>query len=131
MSLDKIVRDTIQLAKRAAGDLVVTVQYEPWVDTDGYGQRTYGTTEERVAIVDFRRQKFTTEGSSETVQAVVVTFLDPFVANGAEGRQEPVDPRDRVTLPDGTVAPIVEVRGAAVDPTTNQPFMIEVVLGKK
>ena len=131
MGLDKVVRDAIKVAKNAAGDLIVQVQHEPWIGTDGYGQRSYATAEARDAIVDFRRQKFTTDGGTETVMAVVVTFLDPFVAQGAEGRQEPIDPRDRMTLPDGTVAPSVEVRGAAIDPTTNQPFMMEVVLGKK
>ena len=129
MGLDAVVRKSIQLAKRVTADLLVDVTHEPWIGTDGYNQPQYAASETRKAFVDFRQRRFRNEGGTETVQTVVVTFVDPFEAQGAAGRQEPVDPRDRITLPSGETARIVEVRGAAVDPTTNQPYMIEVVLG--
>lgn len=131
MGLDAIVRNAIRIGKQAAGDLIVTVQHEPWIGADMYKQPSYAAAEDRAAIVDVRREQIAGGGDTETVQNIVVTFLDPFVAQGADGRREPVDPRDRITLPDGTVAPIVEIRGSALDPTTNLPFMVEVVLGRK
>jgi hypothetical protein len=129
MGLDAVVRKSIQLAKRVTSDLLVTVTHEPWIGNDLYGQPQFAASEDRQAFVDYRQRKFTSEGGTETVQAVVVTFVDPFDAQGADGRQEPVDTRDRITLPNGRTARIIEVRGAAIDPTTNLPYMVEVVLG--
>ena len=65
-------------------------------------------------------------GNSRT--GAKVTILQPITANGTSGRTEPVDPRDKVTLPDGTVGPILDVAGL-VNPDTGYPYMFEIWLG--
>jgi hypothetical protein len=42
-----------------------------------------------------------------------------------------VDPRDRITLPDGRTGPIVEITGGMLNAGTGRPFMTQVTLGRK
>jgi hypothetical protein len=54
--------------------------------------------------------------------------LTPVAANGTTGRREPIDPRDRLTLPDGAVGNILAVEGLG-DPDTNHNYFYQVYLG--
>ena len=69
-----------------------------------------------------------TSTGADVVVRASVTFLTPLTANGAETRTEPIDPRDKIILPDGTTGPIVNISGP-VDPDTGAPFLFEVLLG--
>jgi hypothetical protein len=64
----------------------------------------------------------------EVMQRATVTFIGPVTANGAVDRQEPIDPRDKITLPDGSTGSILSIEGVA-DPSTSYPYMFVVALG--
>jgi hypothetical protein len=67
-------------------------------------------------------------GGAEVLQIATVTIIGPVAANGADERREPVDPRDRITLPNGFSGPILDV-GGVVDPDTGSPYSVQVILG--
>jgi hypothetical protein len=71
----------------------------------------------------------TTRGQEVKLRAIV-TFLEPPAPHGAPGRQEPIDPRDRILLDDGTTAPIVDVKDGLTNSETGQPFAVQVWLGR-
>jgi hypothetical protein len=62
------------------------------------------------------------------MHVTLITIIGPVTANGAPNRDEPVDPRDKFVLPDGTSGPIVDVNGL-LDPSTGRPYLYEVALG--
>ncbi len=128
MGLDDILRNGIALAHRITGDLQVQVQHSAWIGTDVYGKNTYAAAVDRRAIVDYKQRLTRQLNGQEIVQVATITFLEPIEDNGAEGRREPVDTRDRMVLPNGQTGPIVEVSGP-MDPNTSNPYMLTVGLG--
>lgn len=128
MSLDAIVRAGLATAKKITADLQVDVTHAAWTGVDGYALPTFASAITRKAIVE-RRQRIIRTTSGETVMSrATVLFLEPIKKNGASGRTEPIDPRDVITLPDGTTGPIVDVNGL-MDPTTDRPYYAEVFIG--
>lgn len=127
-ALDDLIRNAVTLANSLTADLQATVSHEAWIGQDSRGKPNYDDPVSRQAVVDFRQVRRRLADGSETLQAAKLTFVGPITANGATGRREPIDNRDRITLPNGYTGPIVEVLGV-VDPTTNAPYAIDVVLG--
>lgn len=81
-----------------------------------------------LAIVEFGG-KITDQQGREVQTFAHLTFPRPLTLNGTPGRQEPIDPRDKIILMNGQSNPIVKIEGFA-DPTIQRPFMTEVWLGK-
>lgn len=131
MGLADIVRSGIAVANTLTETLQATVTHEAWIGnkTDGYAGPRYAEGIARAALVDQTRKLRRLSNGEEVVQQASITFLTPIAANGATNRREPVDPRDRFTLPDGKTGPILDVIGGLVDPSTNAPYMLEVILG--
>jgi hypothetical protein len=106
------------LATNSAGTLM-TVTHQAWTGPD-----EYDVPVARPALV----QKGATHKKGPNGQVVTtgtrIGFLDPVPANGAAGRQEPIDPRDLITL-QGEEDPghIIEVPGVLADPETGLPFV--------
>lgn len=130
MGLDAIVRSGVALANRITDSLQVDVTHEAWTGDDKYVKPTFAAAVTRSAIVEMRPRLRRLASGKEVMAYAVVTFLVPIAANGAAGRREPIDPRDRITLPDGFTGPILEAVGVT-DPTTNRPYVLEVVLGER
>lgn len=128
MSLDALVRSGVAIAKSVTADLQVTVEHEAWTGVDGYAAPTYASAKKRQALVERTQRVIRTATGENQVARVRVLFLEPIKANGADGRVEPIDPRDRLTLPDGTVGQILDVSGM-FDPTTDAPYFCEVFCG--
>ena len=57
-----------------------------------------------------------------------LTLLSLPKANGADGRIEPIDARDRFTLPNGLVAQVLTIDGV-MDPDTDAPYSVSVWVG--
>ena len=128
MGLDALIRSAIGIAASVTSSLQVNVDHYAWTGTGTYSEPTYATAVVRPAVVEYRqRQKDTVDGQ-EIVQQTVITLIGPITANGATDRREPVDPRDKIVLPNGYTGPILTVNGI-LDPTTSSPYLIEVVLG--
>lgn len=95
-------------------DLLVEVTLEPWIGSDGdYNEPIFGDPLILSArVVEGARAIRNTLGEEVSVQAFVAFEgeIPDTTANGspAEPRRNPIDPRDRITLPSGYTGPILE-----------------------
>lgn len=128
MALDAIVRKGVSLADKITKGLQVPVVFEAWISDDTYAKRIYAPPITLLAIVEygvFMRNV----GAGRQIQASAhVTFTTPLTANGSPGRREPIDTRDRFTLPGGNVQTIADIKGF-LDSQTQLPYVAEVWLG--
>jgi hypothetical protein len=131
MGLSSLVRAGVALAHsitNASGGLQGDVVHHAWTANAAGGAPTWGTSTTRRALIEKEEQLLRLPGGKEVLQRAKVTFLHPITANGAANRHEPIDPRDKIVLPDGTTGPILLIKGL-VDPTTGYPYLFEVSLG--
>lgn len=131
MGLGSILRSAVATAHRVThgSDGVQTaVTFEAWTGLDGYGKPTFAVAKTLTAVVERQQRLIRTNTGQDLMSRMRVLVLDPPKAHGATGRTEPIDPRDRLTLPDGTTGLILDVDGV-IDPTTERPFAYEVWVG--
>lgn len=129
MGYDSVLRNGIATINRATASLHVAVTHEAWIADDTYSKPTFDDPVTRMAIVTMRQRSRRLPDGREIVQRATVLFVGPVEANGASGRREPVDPRDRITLPSGFTGPVLDVEGV-VDPETGGPYTVKVTLGE-
>ena len=126
--LADIVRSGVATAHRIVSTLEGPVQHFAWTGVGAYAAPTYASAVIRPAIISLEQKLRRLPGNVEVNQRASFILLVPVTNNGASGRREPVDPRDKFILPDGTTGPVLYA-GGPLDPKTNNPFLIEVVLG--
>jgi len=125
-----LIRLGVTLADSFTEDGQATITHEAWIGQDRFGKPTYATaTNPRCVISNKLRTIVSTSGQLITTVSTL-TFTTLPAANGALGRREPIDPRDRITLPDGFSGPIV-YSGAPIDPTTGKGYILSVALGAR
>jgi hypothetical protein len=140
MGYETIIRNAVaSILSPQFETMKLDIQHRAWIGSDGRGGDLYATAVSRRALVDLTRKRSYTRdgrvgGGGAGTGLLVMTvatlyFLDPIPAQGAAGRQEPIDTRDIIELPTGLTAPILEVGGFA-DSGTSQPFVYKVVLGR-
>lgn len=128
MALNDIIRKGVATAKSVTASLQADVTIEAWTGNDGVGGSTFASAVTLPALVE-RKQRMVRNSSGEQVLSThSVLFIGPVTDNGADGRQEPIDPRDRITLPDGTTGKIVGVE-TVVDPATGAGYYQQVWMG--
>jgi hypothetical protein len=136
MALSDIIRKGVAIADKITKPLQVSVTHYRWIGTnDETGEDLFDAGVLRKAIQE-KKSKFLrrTGGqqyntAEELIQLTVLTFIGPVEAQGlTEGRDEPIDPRDRFVCSDGTSGPIMMIEGVA-DPATGSPYTYEVGLG--
>jgi hypothetical protein len=133
MGLAAIIRSGVATANKVtggSGGLQAIVLHNAWTGklADGYGTERYAGNVERRALVEFKQRMIKTSSGQLLMSRATVTFLEPIEANGATGRQEPIDSRDVITLPDGTTGPILDISGF-VNNETNAPYFSVVSIG--
>lgn len=129
MGFQDLIRDMIAVADSVTKSLQAPVQHWAWISSgSGANKVVYDASVERMALVEHKQSLRRTTTGEVVLARTKVTFLEPVEPNGAVGRREPIDPRDKIILPDGSTAPIVDVAGL-VDPGTNLPYLYEVYLG--
>lgn len=128
MDLSAILRSGVATVDRTTLSGQVAVTHEAWISADTYSKPAYDDPVTLMALVEMKQSKRTLPGGTEIVQRAVLTFTRPVAANGATGRREPIDPRDRITLPSGFTGPILDVEGV-VDPSTGSPYSLTVTMG--
>lgn len=128
MGLPDIIRNAVAIANKVTIDLQVPVEHYPWI-SDGatYGEPVYGDPTTRLALVEMRQRMMRIEGQDILLKAIV-SFLVPIEPNGAENRQEPIDPRDKIVLPNGYTGPIKTIEGLENN-FSDTPYTLEVTLG--
>jgi hypothetical protein len=145
MGYDLTIRAGVKLADKIFDSLQPYVMYSAWWSDDGYGKPMYLPSVKMKALVDMTARRRRTSAGQEVSVKAEVTILRPLpivggavfqyptfemgtFETGSGARENPIDPRDVIILPDGTTGPIVEIKGF-VDRGTNHPFFSEVWLG--
>jgi hypothetical protein len=129
MGLDSLVRKAVAIADSVTTDLQSAVQHHAYTSKDGQGKPVYATAVTRAAVVDEGLRLLRTSTGDVVEVRATLLFLSAIAANGAAGRTEPIDKRDKFVLASGYTGPIVEVRGGVVSKSTGKPYMAEVWLG--
>lgn len=127
--LSAVIAMGVEAARAATEGEQRLLTWEAWQGSLGFGRNDYAPAVTLKALVQLHPTGPAAGNVAAGVIATVV-LLQPLPPNGAPGRQEPVDPRDRFTLHDGTVAKAVEWRGAMVNEGTGLPYMSQLRLGK-
>lgn len=128
MGLLDVLRNGIALADSLTADLQDEVVHEAWIGQDFDGGAIYAVGVTRAAVVERKQRLIKTTDGREVMSTHYVGFLRPIAPNGATGRQEPVDPRDRITLSNGSTGPIVSLDGF-MDRAFDRPMYTQVFLG--
>lgn len=128
MGLRDLVANGVALANSLTADLQVSVQLEQWTGQDAFGNATYAAAVSYTAIVEKVNKRIMTPSGVEQHINYYIAVIQPITANGASGRQEPIDTRDKITLSDGATGPIRDHRGL-LDSDTDSPYLMEVWLG--
>lgn len=105
-----------------------TIVFYPWISDDDFSKPVYGSGISMKAVVvekDYNRRM---PSGEEIRQRAEITIPRPIAANGAANRKEPVDPRDKIVLPNGYTGPILNVDGVS-DSSTHAPYLFTIILG--
>lgn len=129
MGIAVIIRSAVAAAKAATGSVQLPVRHRAWIGQDALGDETYAAPHIYSALVQ-KEPTLSGAGGGQVKLLAIVTFLEPIPPNGYPGRDEPIDPRDEITLDDGRTGPIVKLKGGMLDPGTGLPFMSQIGLGR-
>lgn len=127
MSLLTTLRSAVAVADDVTKPLQSTVSYQRRTGQDAFGDPTYAAAVDLLAIVDWKATQRRTSTGLLTVSRAVITFLDAAALSTATGGAG-IDDNDKLTLPDGTTGPILDM-GGFIDPGTGVPLTTEVFLG--
>lgn len=127
MSLLDVLRSGVKIIDSVTKPLQAEVTFERAVtDPSGYGRKFDPPVTMR-AIVDWRQKQVRTMAGVLSTSRASVMFLDVNeVAAATAG--EGISDHDKITLPDGTTGPILDMSGF-IDAGTKQPLATEVFLG--
>lgn len=129
MDLAKIVRKGVAIADKSSNSLQPQVSIERWLGSDEFGKDSYDSPLLVDALIVQKQQPhFMDNGESVSTKAYIA-ILRPLPPLEIERRIDPIDAKDKVTLPDGTTGPIVDATGF-VDKGTGRPFFSEIWIGK-
>lgn len=128
MGLDSLVRAIVATANHVTSTLQCNVTFYAWISDGDNSEPTYASPITLRAVVDLRQRRITSSTGEDIIQKARITFVGPVEPNGASNRREPIDPRDKIVLPNGYTGPILNVLGP-VDPSTGDPYAPEVILG--
>ena len=132
MSLADIVRKGVAQIHKITndGELQETIELERWIGQDDTGAPTYASVLAIEAIVERKARRIRLASGAETITTAIVTILQPIKKIAVvEGRREPIDPRDKITLADGATGPILTPDAGLRDPDTNRPYLVQVYMG--
>lgn len=127
MGLLDIVRSAVKTADKVTKDLQSTVTYRRRTGQGFEGDPTFSAPVQLRAVVDWRQRQVRTQSGLLSVSRASVTFLDVSALLAATGGAG-IDDNDEITLPDGTIGPILDI-GGFVDRGTGVPVATEVFLG--
>lgn len=117
----EILRTGIGIADTLTKGVQATVTLERWTGQTTSGTPTYSAAESLRAVVDYKqKQSMTSTGKLVPVMATLTIVGDVSPA---------INPKDRITLPDGRTGPILGTPAAVVDPETGRGLITEVSLG--
>lgn len=101
MGYDALIRAGVALADRLTGSLQAPVTHRAWVSQSTTGAVTYAAPTTALAIVEHRQQLVRATDGREVMASTRLTFLRPLA----------LDPKDQLTLADGTRLMILALEG--------------------
>lgn len=114
-----LIRDFTALADNLTQSIQVDVTHYMWLGTyDSHGKPELGAGVLRKALAEKKQRTVRTSADEMTQTDSIITFLRPV----------PITKFDKFRLPDGTIAPMLNV-GGMFDPLTNDAYMDVVYLG--
>ncbi len=129
MGLDSIIRSGVALANKLTTSAQVFVLHEAWI---GHGDNLplYAQAVRYGAVVESGPKPFRTAQGEVIIVKAIISIIQPVQpVGGVDGRDEPIDARDRFTLADGSVGAPVMGAGGVVDPLTGRPYSHTVGIG--
>jgi hypothetical protein len=127
VSLRDVVKTVVGLVDKVVKPLEPVVSFERYLGESGDGGVTYAAAVPLHAIVEWKSAQVRTPTGVLTVSRTSVLFLNIAELSAATAG-EGVDDLDRITLPDGTSGPILDL-GGFIDAGTGHPFATEAFLG--
>jgi hypothetical protein len=127
MALPDIIRSAVKTANSVTQSLQALVTYERSLGDNGYGAINYAPPIEMKALVDWKQRMVRTAAGQLTVTRATVTFLDVNTLLQVT-EYKGLNDEDKITLPDGTTGPILDM-GGFVDPGTGIPYATEAMIG--
>lgn len=119
----------VEAAALVTGGEQRLITWQAWLGPKGgFGDQDYAPAVSLQALVQLNPTVSRAPGELGILATIAV--LQEIPPNGAPGRQEPIDPRDVITLPDGRTGPIVEVRHGMLNGNTGRPAMHQLKLGR-
>jgi hypothetical protein len=131
MSLADVIKDALAVADNLleSEEILEPITVSRWTGQSVEGDPTYAADITPPAIVELKQQlRKDINTGVEVMSKTKLTIVRPIANQGTAGRREPIDPRDKITLPDGTTGPIIDI-GGLVSGGTGKPYMLEVWLG--
>lgn len=125
-----LVRLGVKLADQFTEDGQSTITHEAWIGQDKFGKPTYAFATHPRCVVTQKVRTVVNSSGELKMSAATLTFTTLPLSNGAAGRQEPIDPNDRIMLSNGFTSPIVFI-GGPEDPTTGKGYILSVALGAR
>lgn len=125
-----LVAQGVALADSLTATLQANCTYEAWLGVDRFGKESYAAGVSMPTLIERKQDLVVDYEGEEVLSLATISILRPITNNGAAGRQEPIDPRDRFTLPDGTTGRILTVE-SFVSPTSGAGYFHVVKLGAK
>lgn len=137
----EIIRAGVAIADSLTQGAQVYVTHEAWISGGEMGD-VYADPVQIRAVVD-RSNKQAMRGTTVLFIGATLTFTTspehPLTSGGSPvdtsqitpPRTGPIDTRDRITLPDGWTAQVVDIPEGVIDPGTGRGFAPVVLLGSK
>lgn len=121
MDLSALIRSSVQFADRLTTSLQVKVGIEPFISLDEHVIPTYGApvSPTPIGIVTETTKTFVQTNGDVVVATAKITFP----------RNQAVQVKDRITLPDGSQGPVLAVK-SPLDPAGGG-YTTEVWIGKQ
>lgn len=126
----ELLRSGVKTAHGLTKGVQSQVTHYPWISQSVHGDDTYDTPVTLTCVVD-RTNRIVYQGGQQVTVTATLTFVGDVQPNGAPGRREPIDPRDKIVLPDGFTGPIVSTPDGVTDPGTGRGFIQSVMLGTR
>lgn len=128
-NFDALIRQGLALADSLTSSLQDEVTYEAWVGSDAFDEPSYAAPKQIPALIEKQNRMVIDQEGREIRAEHAISLLRPIEAHGAAGRNEPIDNRDRFTLPDGSTGIIAAVE-TFIDPSTGAGYYHIVSLGR-
>jgi len=132
MSLATLLQSGVKIANNLTASLQVKIKREAWIGSDQFGKKQYAAADYLDCIVDETLKEIQNTAGQTIAISATLTIVGDVLPNGAAGRREPIDPRDRITMPDGSIGPIVQSPfGSVINPLTGRGFVQVVMIGPR